>query len=67
MPFQLCAALSVIAVYFVSVGPVIALDYATIRLGPSVFKSIYYPIFWAHDSGILRAELEWYSLQWGWE
>lgn len=67
LALQLSTAISIIALYFVSCGPVIAIDCATFRLGPSVFKLIYFPVFWAHSSEVLSEELEWYFLQWGWE
>ena len=64
---SLCIFASAIFLYLVSYGPVIAMDFATLRMGPQVFRIVYLPVFLLHQHKILHEQIEWYSIQWGWE
>jgi len=64
---DLAILLTGISVYFVSVGPVIAMDNATVHLGPSVFKIVYFPVFWLSDRYLLEDWLISYAEAWGWQ
>lgn len=59
------AALTWIALYVVSIGPVIALGHDVLGVDQDVFELLYSPVIWLHDATPLEEPIEWYAALWG--